>query len=136
MSNKHILVIEDDPGIQAVTKFSLEMEKQWKVTTAFCGKEGLTKAKSLNPDVILLDVVMPDTNGLDLVKELQCDRTTSKIPIILFTAKAINDEILELYQEKIIGIVNKPFDCLDLSAKILELLNWRCEQYSGGKFQS
>ena len=78
MSNRHILVIKDDTGIQAVTEFSLEIEDNWKVTTAFCGKEGLVKARTLHPDVILLDVVMPDINGLDLLKELQKDRVTKK----------------------------------------------------------
>ncbi len=54
MSNRHILVIKDDTGIQAVTEFSLEIEDNWKVTTAFCGKEGLVKARTLHPDVILI----------------------------------------------------------------------------------
>ncbi|VEP16903.1 Two-component system response regulator [Hyella patelloides LEGE 07179] len=122
MSDKNILVIEDDEGIQAVTKFSLEMEDDWKVTSALCGKEGLIKAKSLHPDVILLDLVMPDINGIDILKELQSNQPTKKIPIILFTAKAVTINIPELQDNNVIGIITKPFDCLTLSAKIVNIL--------------
>lgn len=122
MSDKHILVIEDDEAIQAITKFSLEIEDDWKVTTALCGKEGLIKAKSLHPDVILLDLVMPDINGIDILKELKSNQPTQKIPIILFTAKAVTINIPELQDGNIIGIITKPFDCLTLSAKIINIL--------------
>lgn len=127
MSNKHILVIEDDEGIQKVTKFCLELEGNWQVTTAFCGKEGLIKAITLYPDVILLDVVMSDINGLELLKELQNNQVTKKIPIILFTAKVIEKKILKLLNNKITGIITKPFDCLTLSAKISEFLARQCQ---------
>ena len=124
--SRRILVIEDDIGIQAVTKFSLEMEGNWEVTTALGGKEGLVKARTLHPDVILLDVVMPDINGLDIVKQLQKNQVTQKIPIILFTAKVIENERLELPRSMVKGVITKPFDCLTLSAKISELLDLKC----------
>ena len=126
MPKKHILVIEDDKGIQTITKFSLEMEQEWQVTTAFGGKEGLCKAKNLHPDVILLDIVMPDINGLEIVKELQNNQATKKIPIILFTAKVIGNDRLKLQNRGIIGVITKPFDCLTLSATISDLLDRQC----------
>lgn len=125
MSNRHILIIEDDAGIQAVTKFSLEMEGNWQVSTAFYGQEGLIKAKSLRPDVILLDIVMPDINGLKLLKSFQAEELTNNIPIILFTARVIDRDLLELNNNQVKGIITKPFDCLTLSAKILEILGWQ-----------
>ncbi len=127
MSKRHILVIEDDAGIQAVTKFSLEMEGNWQVSTAFNGREGLLKAKSLRPDVVLLDLVMPDINGLELLASFQAEPVTCNIPIIIFTAKVINQELLELQNNQVKGIITKPFDSLTLSNRILELLGW---QYS------
>lgn len=122
MTDRRILIIEDDAGIQAVTKFSLEIEDNWQVTTAYCGKEGLFKAMHINPDVILLDLIMPDINGLEILKRLQNHRTTAKIPVILFTAKLMESEIVELENSNVIGIITKPFDCLTLSAKISNLL--------------
>lgn len=125
MTEKRILIIEDDVGIQAITKFSLEMDTNWRVMSAFDGREGLFKAKNLHPDVILLDIVMPNVNGYEILEKLQNDRATNKIPIILFTAKDINKIALELYNLPITGIITKPFDCLDLSAKIAQLLDWQ-----------
>ena len=126
MNKKHILIIEDDTGIQTVTQFSLEMEEDWQVTTALRGKEGLLKAKKLHPDVILLDILMPDINGLEIIKELQNNQATKKIPIILFTAKAMGNDILKLQNSVVIGIITKPFDCLTLSATISNILDRQC----------
>ena len=126
MNKKHILIIEDDTGIQTVTQFSLEIEEDWQVTTALRGKEGLLKAKNLHPDVILLDIVMPDINGLEIIKELQNNQATKKIPIILFTAKAMGNDILKLQNSVVIGIITKPFDCLTLSATISNILDRQC----------
>lgn len=123
MSNKHILVIEDDSGIRVVTKLSLKIYGNWEVTTAVCGEEGLSKASSLHPDVILLDLLMPDLNGFELLKRLHNNQATQKIPIILFTAKYIQNEILDLQRYNIKGIITKPFDCLTLSTRIFDFLN-------------
>ncbi len=125
MSEKSILIIEDDTGIQAVTKFSLEMDGHWQVTVANCGKEGLLTAKSMNPDVILLDLIMPDLGGVEILEQLQSDNTARNIPIILFTAKLIDWEIVKNENNNVIGIINKPFDCLTLSAEISKLLDRR-----------
>ena len=125
MSQRSILIIEDDTGIQAVTKFSLEMDGHWQVTVANCGKEGLAKAKSMNLDVILLDLIMPDVGGIEILEQLRSDNIASNIPVILFTAKLIDWEIRKNEKSNVIGIINKPFDCLTLSAEILRLLERR-----------
>jgi CheY-like chemotaxis protein len=121
MNQHNILIIEDDTGIQAVTKFSLEMDCYWQVTSAYVGKEGLFKAMNINPDVILLDLMMPDMGGIEILEKLQSDRTTQNIPVILFTAKLMEVENLELENKNVIGLITKPFDCLTLSAKILDM---------------
>ncbi len=125
MSKRHILIIEDDPGIQLITKFTLEMDNYWQVTTANCGKEGLFKANNLHPDVILLDLIVPDLKGIEILQRLQSDRVTQKIPVVLFTAKLIESARSELKHSNVIGFINKPFDCLALSTEISNLLNCR-----------
>lgn len=122
MNKKHILVIEDDEGIIAITQFSLEMEGSWQVTTALKGQDGINKAKELHPDVILLDWVMPDISGIKIIKKLQSSQFTQAIPIILFTAKKLKHNLINLNNHNIKGIIIKPFDCLSLSTKILTLL--------------
>ena len=123
MSDRNILVVEDDAGIRAVTKFSLE-DDGWQVIVACGAKEGLAKAKQLEPNVILCDLVMPNINGFELIKELQSDRTTRNIPVILFTAKSINEELTELQNnDNVLGMITKPFDTLNLTTEILNILN-------------
>lgn len=65
---------------------------------------------------------MPDMGGIEILEKLQSDRTTQNIPVILFTAKLIKVENLELENKNLIGLITKPFDCLVLSAKILDIL--------------
>lgn len=122
MITRNILIIEDDTGIQAVTKFSLEMDGHWQVTIANCGEEGLLKAKTINPDVILLDLILPDMGGLETIERLDDDNITSNIPIILFTAKLLAGEIQEFNNNNVVGLITKPFDCLTLSEEILNIL--------------
>ena len=122
VNKKYILVIEDDLGIQAITKFSLEMDRHWKVITALNGKEGLFKAMNTNPDVILLDLIIPDISGFAILQKLQKDPVMANIPVILFTAKAIESEIIKLDNSNVVGLITKPFDCLTLSARISEFL--------------
>lgn len=123
MINRNILLIEDNRDIQMMTKFSLEMDGHWQVTVANCGEEGLSKAKTINPDVILLDLILPDISGLETLERLDCDNATSNIPIILFTAKLLEGEIQELNHNNVIGLIAKPFDCLNLSKQISNLLD-------------
>ncbi|MBE9045672.1 response regulator [Pleurocapsales cyanobacterium LEGE 10410] len=129
MNKRSILVIEDDTGIQAVTKFSLEMDNHWQVVTANNGTEGVFQASNMNPDVILLDLVLPDISGRELLRKLQTERTTSNIPIVLFTAKSIEGEVLRIKSSNVIGLISKPFDCLTLSSQILDFLAHR-EQFA------
>ncbi|MEN9517546.1 MAG: hypothetical protein RLZZ381_134 [Cyanobacteriota bacterium] len=122
MNQQSILLIEDSKGIQAVTKFSLEMDDVWQVKVANCGTEGLLKAKTINPDVILLDLILPDMSGVEILEQLQLDDITKSIPVIIFTTELIEAEKLELNHSNVIGLIIKPFDCLTLSTRIADIL--------------
>jgi len=82
---KKILLIDDDPDLVNAVSMILE-SKNYKVATAFGGIEGLQKAKTENPDLIVLDVMMPDKDGYSVCKELKSDPRLSSIPVILLTA--------------------------------------------------
>jgi two-component system alkaline phosphatase synthesis response regulator PhoP len=82
---KKILLIDDDPDLVNAVRMILE-SKNYNVAAAFGGVEGLEKAKTENPDLIVLDVMMPDKDGYTVCKELKSDPRLRRIPVILLTA--------------------------------------------------
>ena len=82
---KKILVVDDDPDLVEATSMILK-SKQYDVIAAYGGVEGLEKAKTEKPDLIVLDVMMPDKDGYTLCKELKADPVLNAIPVLLLTA--------------------------------------------------
>jgi CheY-like chemotaxis protein len=124
MSPKRILLIDDEQHISAVVEVCLATLGGWTVLMAESGQEGLARAKQERPDAILLDVMMPDMNGVTLLQELRKEPLTLRIPVVLLTAKAQIGE-RHLYTElDIAGIISKPFEPLKLVDQIRDLLGW------------
>ena len=84
-----ILIVDDDPDLVESVKIMLE-NKNYKVFTAYDGIEGLQKTKETSPDLIILDVMMPNKDGYSVCTELKSDPEYNEIPIILLTAVASN----------------------------------------------
>ena len=82
---KKILVVDDDPDLVEATSIILKTMK-YDVSAAYGGVEGLEKARNEKPDLIVLDVMMPDKDGYTVCKELKADPELSRIPILLLTA--------------------------------------------------
>jgi CheY-like chemotaxis protein len=100
----------------------LEEFGSWKVSIANHPEEGLNLAKAQKPDIILLDVMMPEMNGVTLFGLLQSEPKTQAIPVIFMTAKVQNSD-LELYNSLgVKGVITKPFDPLTLVEQITEML--------------
>ena len=87
MSNRRILIVDNEPSIQEVAQICLETVAGWEVSIASSGLEGLAAAEREQPDAILLDIMMPDMDGLDTFSRLQANPVTRSIPVILLTAK-------------------------------------------------
>ena len=83
--SKRILIVDDDPDLVEAVSMLLEAEGLTPLA-AYGGVEGLAKAKSDNPDLIVLDIMMPDKDGYQVAKELAADETLSEIPVIMLTA--------------------------------------------------
>jgi len=93
---KKVLVVDDEKDIVDILKYNLERDNEFEVFTAKDGKEALELAEN-NPDLILLDIMMPELNGFEVCKQLKNNPATSKIPVIFLTAKENEiDEILGL----------------------------------------
>ena len=87
MKVKKVLVIDDESDIREVAKLCLEINSNWDVLTADSGENGIAVATTEKPDAILLDVMMPNMDGLATLIRLQENQTTKDIPVILLTAK-------------------------------------------------
>lgn len=124
MTAKRILVIDDEPRIQEVIQTCLEILNGWQVLTASSGSEGLLQAQTQQPDAILLDVSMPEMDGLATFQKLQENPTTQSIPVVLLTAKVQPAERDGFAQLGVAGFIAKPFDPLTLASQIASVLHW------------
>ena len=116
-----ILVIDDDPVIQKLLSVNFEMEG-YQVVTASDGVEGLAQVGIAQPDIILLDVMMPRMDGLAVARKLKSDPATKSIPIVLLSAKAQSLDIQSGLEAGAEDYVTKPFDPLELLDKVAALI--------------
>lgn len=121
---KRILVVDDDPDIRDVAQLALRKFARWEVTAAPSGQEGLNLAKSASPDAILLDVSMPDMDGISVFEKLQSDPATQPIPVVLLTAKVLPSDRQRFAALGVAGVITKPFDPVTLSTQVAKLLGW------------
>jgi len=93
----HILVVDDEESFTFFVKLNLQTNgrHEFKVTTANCGEEGLKLARTQRPDLILLDIMMPEMCGTEVAEKLLLDSRTKNIPIIFITAVVQKDEVAE-----------------------------------------
>ncbi|MDZ8055214.1 MAG: response regulator [Aulosira sp. ZfuVER01] len=125
MLAKRILVIDDEKNLCTVIQACLEYIGNWQVLVAQSGSEGLALATTEHPDAILLDVMMPDIDGMALFQKLQDNSTTREIPVILLTAKVQTVDLNEFSQLGVAGVIPKPFDPLRLSELVASTLGWQ-----------
>lgn len=116
---KQVIYIEDDPEMIDLVSLILN-RRGFHVKGAHGGREGLELIQNKTPDLILLDLMMPDLDGWDIYQQLKADAKTEKVPVIIITAKSQPiDRVLGLYIAKAEGYISKPFhpqellDCID-----------------------
>lgn len=119
---KKILYAEDDEDIRIIVKIILESKNiNLRVDFANNGPELLVKLRSTIPDLILLDVVMPQMDGPTVLKELRKNPNLKDIPVIFLTSKVQPQEIKELEALNVLGVITKPFDTMNLYDTIKEM---------------
>lgn len=122
MTLKRILVIDDEDDIRKLTQTCLEIMGGWQVLVACSGSEGLLLAEANQPDAILLDLMMPDMDGLATFEKLHANPTTKHIPVILLTAKERSANQNQLSEMGVTGVIKKPFNPLKIADQVAEVL--------------
>ena len=113
-----ILVIDDEPQITEIIETFLS-NSGYKVHVSNVAADGLKLAKNIKPDVILLDIMMPDFDGYSICNDLKNDADTAKIPVVFLTGKDRNDDMGRSFKAGGDMFIKKPFSC----ERLLEIIN-------------
>ena len=118
INTARVLVIDDEPEITEIVETFLE-ESGYEVSVENSSANAVTKAKAVKPDVILLDIMMPGTDGYDICQELKQDPEFSDVPIIFLTGKDRADDQGRSFKSGGDMFIKKPFSC----ERLLEIVN-------------
>lgn len=125
MAMKTVLMIDDEEGFCSLIKESLELRSDFDVFVATNGPEGITIAKRVKPDIILLDIRMPDMDGFKVLERLKKDKNTMAIPVIMLSA--LEDEVSKIKASQLFDelYITKPVKIEELQNSITEVLKRR-----------
>lgn len=118
-----ILVVEDNVDI--INYISEVLSDRYTVVPAYNGAEGLEKARRLQPDMIISDIMMPEMDGIAMAKALKADEETSFIPLVVITAKTASEARVEAYEAGADSFISKPFSSTLLNSRIHNILDTR-----------
>jgi CheY-like chemotaxis protein len=116
-----VMAVDDDHVIRGLLEVNLEMEGH-EVITAVDGADALAKVKTEWPDLILLDVMMPNVNGWQVAEALKAEPETRNIPIVFLSARAMEADVRKGTDLGVQAYVTKPFDPIDLMELVNRLL--------------
>ena len=126
MDKKRILIIDDDKVVLESLRRLLELHSYEALAVQEAG-EAFSKAKSFNPDVILLDLLMPRLGGLEICEMLNSDKETRGIPIIVVSALDKEADIKKAYRLGVVGYITKPYDLNKLLQEINKAIAYKQE---------
>ena len=119
---KHIVCIEDEPEMIELIRLILS-RRGFDVHGAPGGKEGLEMVREMHPDLVLLDLMMPEMDGWEVYQQMKADASTRDIPVIVVTARAQNiDKVLGLHIAKVDDYISKPFGPQELMDSVEKIL--------------
>jgi CheY-like chemotaxis protein len=116
---------DDDADIRKICHLSLSAVGKWQVFMAANGTDAIEKAREEVPDVILLDVMMPGTDGVTAYHRMKEIPALANVPVIMITAKVQQDELDKYTSLGVAGVIMKPFDPMRLPAEVLRILSGR-----------
>jgi DNA-binding response OmpR family regulator len=123
-----ILIVDDDPLLLRLVGYILEKEG-YEIVTAMDGQEALKKVETENPDLVLLDVMLPGINGIEVCRQLRSQPATAALPIVMLSARSKVSDRLAGLEAGANEYIAKPFDASEMAACIAALLDrtrlWR-----------
>lgn len=117
-----VLLVDDEDDVRTVAGVSLQRVGGMDTIVAASGAQGIELARSEHPDIIVLDVMMPEMDGLETLRRLRQDPQTRSIPVIFMTARAQPHEIEAYLTAGAIGVIVKPFDPMGLPARVRDIV--------------
>lgn len=117
-----ILHVDDDADIREITRISLEVVGPFTLLQCSSGFEALEQGPQFLPDIILMDVMMPELGGVDTCARMKDIPNLANVPVIFMTAKAQTREMQSLMDTGAIGVITKPFDPMSLPTQITDLV--------------
>ena len=130
MAKEHILVVEDEEDILELLRYNLAKEG-YRVTGVITGEEALKSARSLLPDLILLDLMLPGVDGLEICRYLKQDSKTQHLPVVMVTAKGEEADIVTGLELDADDYITKPFSPRVLLARVRSVLRRRTRLVPG-----
>lgn len=118
ITDAKILIVEDEPQINRLIELVLQSDGYYKIKKAFDGKEALEIIATDKPDLILMDVMIPEIDGFSLCKKIKENRSFNSIQIIMLTAKKMEEDILKGFENGAVDYISKPFSNKILLARI------------------
>ena len=115
---RRVMCVEDDPDIRTILEFSLGDVGGLEVCCCDSGAAALARVASFRPDLVLLDVMMPEMSGPQTLVALRALPGMQGVPVVFLTAKALPDELEQLMQHGATGLIVKPFDPMTLATDI------------------
>jgi len=123
MSDCRVLHVEDEPDIREVVRAALALDPGITVKSCEDGSDALSEAADWQPDLILMDAVMPVMDGSEVLAKLRGDRRTAEIPVVFMTARAQQSEVAQFLALGAAGVIAKPFDPLTLAQSVRACLD-------------
>ncbi|MCI0672691.1 MAG: response regulator [Myxococcaceae bacterium] len=122
MDLRKVMLVDDDGDIRTIGEMSLARVGGWETRVASCGADALRAAASFRPDLILMDVLMPDMDGLATFDALRAREETARTPVIFLTARVQRHEVAHYLALGGAGVIFKPFDPMTLPAEIRRMV--------------
>jgi CheY-like chemotaxis protein len=116
-----LLHVEDDADIREIARLALEVIGGLTVAQCATGAEAIRQAAEVQPDLFLLDMSMPDMDGVETLNALRALPGLGDVPAIFMTARAQLQEQAELLQQGAVAVISKPFDAMTLAQEILDI---------------
>lgn len=120
-SGRHVLVVEDEPHIAEAVRFLL-MREGWAVSVHGNGSDAAQRIRALRPDMVILDMMLPGTSGLDVLAELRADLATAALPVLMLTARGLERDRAAAAAAGANRFLAKPFANSEMLAEVRALM--------------